>query len=398
VIPLGELPLGPLGVAVSGGGDSVALLMLLHHAGHRFEAATVDHGLRSGSAKEAADVSALCENLGIPHKVLVWDHGKIAGNIQNAAREARRGLLASWARDRGLNAVLLGHTLDDQAETVLMRMARGSGVDGLAAMAVTRQESGINWHRPLLAVKRLELRAYLNEIGVSWVDDPSNDDLQYDRIKARKALAQLAPLGLSAERLAETAAHMQRARVSLEADTKVLAQACVQISAAGELAILAAPFANATPEIQLRLLSSALGWVASAHYRPRFAALKELLAACTSSNKFGKTLHGCTIYRGKNEIVINREPAATPPIGPVLAVWDGRWEIDLKDTENLQIRALGEDGIQYCPDWRESAHSRRALLASPSFWQQGRLIAAPLAQFGQNHGVRLIGGEKGFMW
>jgi len=394
VIALGPLPDAPLGVAVSGGGDSVALLLLLHSVGFNLHAATVDHRLRPEAAEEALGVAKLCETLGVPHEVLVWETPDFKGNLQKAAREARRALLADWAKRLGLHDVVLGHTLDDQAETVLMRLARGSGVDGLAGMAAMRQEGGLRWHRPMLGLRRAELRAYLREAGVGWVEDPSNEDLKFDRVKARQALDVLAPLGLSQARLAETAAHMQRARGALEAATLELARRCVQVSAAGEMVL--SGFEDAPREVQLRLLAAGLGWVSGAGYRPRFASLQGLLGSCLSGVAFGKTLHGCQISRRKNEIIINREVAATPAIGPVAAIWDSRWDINLKDTKNLQIRALGEDGLQCCTHWRDSEHSRAALLASPSFWHGGRLQAAPLANFGQIRGVKLVGGEKGF--
>ena len=393
MIRLGPLPEGPLGVAVSGGGDSVALLLLLTKTGHDVQVATVDHRLRPEAAEEALGVARLCAKLGVPHEVLVWQAPDIKGNVQKAAREARRGLLAAWAKQRGLRDIVLGHTLDDQAETVLMRLARGSGVDGLAGMAAKRCENGLCWHRPMLGVRRADLRAYLRDEGVGWVEDPSNEDLKYDRIKARRALEILAPLGVRPEGLVDTAAHMRRARGALEAAALELAKRCVRVSAAGEVVL--AGF-DAPREVQLRLLAAALGWVSGAGYRPRFASLEGLLDSCLGEQAFGKTLHGCRIARRKNEIVINREVAATPAAGPVVCFWDGRWKINLKDTENLQIRALGEDGLQYCPDWRDSGHSRIALLASPSFWRGGQLTAAPLALLGHITGVKLVDGEKGF--
>ncbi len=394
MIRLGLLPDAPLGVAVSGGGDSVALLILLHKAGYDLRAATVDHRLRPEAADEALGVAKLCKTLGVPHEVLVWDAPDFKGNLQKAAREARRSLLAAWAQRLGLRDIVLGHTLEDQAETVLMRLARGSGVDGLAGMAAVRHEGGLSWHRPLLTARRAELRVYLREAGLSWVDDPSNEDLKYDRVKARRALDILAPLGLGSERLAETAAHMRRARGALEAATLGLAQRCASVSEAGELRLTG--FEMAPREVQLRLLAGALVWVSGARYRPRFTALEALLESCLSGEMFGKTLHGCQILRRKNEIVINRELAATPALGPVEKQWDSRWNINLKDTNNLQIRALGEDGLQCCTYWRDSGHSWAALLASPSFWQGGLLQAAPLANFGHIKGVKLVSGEKGF--
>ncbi len=394
MIALGPLPNAPLGVAVSGGGDSVALLLLLHNAGYTLHVATVDHRLRPEAAAEALGVAALCAKLGVPHEVLVWDTPEFKGNLQKAARDARRDLLAGWAKRRGLQDIALGHTLDDQAETVLMRLARGSGVDGLAGMAARRCEGGLCWHRPLLAVARAELRAYLLSAGVGWVDDPSNDDLKYDRVKARRALEILAPLGVNASGLARTAAHMRRARSALEEAVLAFATQNVRVSAAGELVI--ATLEHTPREVQLRLLAAALGWVSGAGYRPRFAALEGLLHSCLHEAVFGKTLHGCQITRRKNEIVINRELAATPPPGPVGPRWDGRWEVNLKDTYNLQIRALGEDGLHCCTQWRDSGHSRTALLASPSVWRGGCLQLAPLALFGHNSGIKLRGGEKGF--
>ncbi|MBL4807452.1 MAG: tRNA lysidine(34) synthetase TilS [Rhodobacteraceae bacterium] len=393
---LGPLPDAPLGVAVSGGGDSIALLMLLHQAGYSLQVATVDHQLRPESLDEAHDVAALCATLGISHRVLVWDRGDTTGNLQNEARKARQKLLTDWAQTAGLAHIVLGHTLDDQAETVLMRLARGSGVDGLAGMAAQRHAGGLCWHRPLLAVRRADLRGYLRDIGIGWVDDPSNDDLKYDRIKARRALDILAPLGLGAERLAETARHMCRARTALEAVTADLADRSIAITDAGEVQITFEPFSVAPREIQLRLLSSALGWVANAPYRPRFSALDGLLDTCLAKPAFGNTLHGCKISRNQVIITINREIAATPPLAAVTVTWDNRWDVEAVDDKDIKIKALGGHGLQFCPMWRDSDHSRTALMASPSLWRDGLLVAAPLANFGDKWMVNLAGGKKGF--
>jgi tRNA(Ile)-lysidine synthase len=201
--PSGEPP--ALGVAVSGGGDSTALLVIAarwaHARGHAISAATVDHGLRAGSAAEAAGVAALCARLGIPHETLRAGNLRDAGgNLAAAARDARFALLGGWARAQGLSAVLLGHTMDDQAETVLMRLARGSGAEGLSAMQAVLERAGVVWLRPLLGARRAALREVLRAEGISWVEDPSNEDAQYDRVKARQALAALAPQGIDVER------------------------------------------------------------------------------------------------------------------------------------------------------------------------------------------------------
>ena len=146
----GDLP--AMGIAVSGGGDSVALMHMVAEwaRGRRIMVATVDHGLRPESAAEARQVSRAARALGLPHATLLWQRGTETGNLMANARDARLRLLSGWAQRNNLSAVALGHTADDQAETLLMRLARGSGIDGLASMAEWRDRFGIRWLRPML--------------------------------------------------------------------------------------------------------------------------------------------------------------------------------------------------------------------------------------------------------
>ena len=183
-----------VGVAVSGGPDSLALLLLA--AAERpglIKAATVDHGLRPESGKEAADVAALCAKIEVPHRILhlKWPTRPKSG-LQKKAREARYRMLGDWARDCGLNVVLTGHQLDDQAETFVMRIARGVGVNGLAGMRGASPLPGhpdIRLLRPLLAWRRSELDSICAAAGVVPADDPSNQDRKFERVRVRKALA-----------------------------------------------------------------------------------------------------------------------------------------------------------------------------------------------------------------
>lgn len=367
-------------VAVSGGSDSMALLFLAHGwaqgAGVGLRALTVDHGLRPEAAAEAAFVAGHCARLGITHQTLRWDGWQGHGNLQGAAREARYALLAGAVA--GSAPILLGHTADDQAETFLMRLARGSGVDGLAAMRADWRARGRRWARPLLAQRRDDLRDWLRAKALEWCDDPSNENNTFDRVKARKALALLAPMGLDIGRLQRTAEAMRVAREGLERASYEAARGLARIEA-GDVVFDMRQFAGLSQEVRERLLAHALRWVSGAPYRPRRAALRRLADDLAAPGR--ATLHGCLVSRQRGALRIGREPAAiagnTVAAG---ALWDNRWDVSGPAGDGA-IAALGEAGLRQCPDWRATGLQRSTLLVTPAIWSApgGQLIAAPLA-------------------
>lgn len=210
-----EEPGGPkLGLGVSGGPDSTAMLLLAAAVlPGRVEAATVDHRLRPANADEARDVAALCARLGVPHATLpvVLE----AGNVQDAARTARYAALAGWAQERGLAAIASAHHADDQAETLLMRLNRASGVAGLAGARARGQVPGSSLVllRPLLGWRRAELAAIVAAAGIEPADDPSNVDDRFDRARLRKALQGADWLDIAA--VADSAGHLADADAAL---------------------------------------------------------------------------------------------------------------------------------------------------------------------------------------
>jgi tRNA(Ile)-lysidine synthase len=179
-----------VGLAVSGGPDSLAMLVLAHLASPGMvEAATVDHGLRPESAGEAAHVAAVCQALGVPHAILSVNVGP--GNVQANARSARYAALGAWAQERGLQSIATAHHADDQAETVLMRLNRASGLGGLAGIrAKTAGDGGPPVIRPLLGWRKQELEAVVSAADLFFVRDPSNVDVRFDRARLRAGLAQ----------------------------------------------------------------------------------------------------------------------------------------------------------------------------------------------------------------
>ena len=275
-------PATRLGIAVSGGPDSLALLFLAALASPgRIEAATVDHALREGSRAEAEQVATLCAARNIPHAILTarWTVPP-AGNIQARARTERYALLGEWARERRLAAVATAHHADDQAETLLMRLARGSGVAGLAATRPRRPlADGVDLIRPLLGWRRAGLAAIVAEAGVASVDDPSNRDSRHDRSRMRDVLASADwadPL-----RLASSAAHLRDADEALDwALAPLLGDRLTERDDGIEID----PF-NLPRELQRRLLLAAFARLAAPVPRgPELtAALDRLLAGHPST-------------------------------------------------------------------------------------------------------------------
>jgi tRNA(Ile)-lysidine synthase len=329
---------------------------------------TVDHRLRAESGAEAAGVAAACAGLGVPHKVVVWDHGPLQGNLMDTARRARMGLITDWARARGIGHVALGHTRDDQAETVLMGLARQAGLAGLSGMRQTWAEGGATFHRPLLGAGRAELRAWLESRGVGWVDDPTNDDAHFARTRARLALGALAPLGITAAGLAAVAGHLASVQAALAEQVQAAASRHV-VAKAGALHIGAGLFAEPA-EVQRQLLAQAIGWVSCEPYSPRAGDLARFLNALCAGRD--ATLHGCRARKGW----LLREARHVAGPAPVGQVWDRRWRITGPDGT---VRALGDTGLRACPDWRATGLPREVLAVTPGIWADDRLLAAPFA-------------------
>lgn len=369
--------LGDLGVAVSGGSDSLGLLHLLSDlGGRRLHVVTVDHGLRPSSAGEALHVARIAEALGHRHTTLTWAGWDGKGNLQDQARRTRYSMMADWAASQGLDAVALGHTMDDQAETFLMRLGREAGVDGLSAMEPRFDRFATTFVRPLLFCRREALRDMLAARGVTWVEDPSNDDETFDRVRARRALEALVPMGVTADKLAAASANLTAARGALDAYGEKFIRTFVK-SAAGDLTFDRTAFQSEPAETRRRLLAAALRFVASSPYPPRRAALDEALAAVAEPRN--TALHGCLVMASDMMVQITREYAAVARVtAPTDALWDMRWRCDGPHDRDLQIRPLGE-AVAKVPTWRETKVPRATLLASPAIWSGERLIAAPVA-------------------
>ena len=294
----------PGAIAVSGGGDSIGLMHLIARWAKKTKLTpplvlAVDHGLRPESAKETRGVVKAARALGLEAVLLRWKDAPAKG-IEAAAREARYRLMGTALGKRKLTTLYVGHTEDDQAETFLLRLARGSGLDGLSAMRPLApwplaEFPHLTVARPLLGFTRQDVRGWLKRRKLDWLEDPMNADPRFDRVKMRNLAPALAEAGLSSGRIALAARHMAAAREALELVTAAVLERAGRPGAGG-LLLDPAALAAAPRELGLRALAALLSQVSGQAYRPRFAALERLHGQIAhGSLGGGATLSGCAL-------------------------------------------------------------------------------------------------------
>lgn len=387
---LGPFEAAPhVAVACSGGPDSMALALLTdgwaRSKGGRATALIVDHGMRDESAEEAATVCARLNAAGIEANVLARRGPAIRADRQAQAREARYALLSDWCRGAGVLHLALGHHRGDQAETLMLRLGRGSGVDGLAAMAPVAETPYLRLLRPLLEVPRSELLTFLESCRVDWVADPSNEDESFSRIRVRQRLPDLEREGLTEVRLAATARRMARARRALEeATTDLLARAAAVYpegyATASVKELLAVP-----EEVGLRALSRLLLCIGGGRYGPRLERLEGVYRWLGSGAGRARTLAGCKITRSAaGTMTVCREAAAAGERVPARrgALWDGRFRLATDAPDGSALGGLGADGWAQIralePECAEKvglpADVRAAL---PALWRLEEVLAVP---------------------
>ena len=309
-------------LAVSGGPDSTALMVMAAQWRNSLEikpklvAVTVDHGLRKESKAEAAAVARLARKLDIEHRTSRWTGRKPKTGLQEAARLTRYRLLGKAARRGGATHILTAHTLDDQSETVLIRMSRGSGLSGLGAMqriSAVPQHEELFVVRPLLEIPKARLIATLHAAGISYADDPSNRDPRFTRARLRKLMGVLGEEGLDAAQLARLARRLKRADLAIEhAVDRAMAGLFVELRGAPAIAIESRRFADLPAEVALRLLGRAVARVGNEGpvELGKLEALKSALdeAQNRAESRFRRSLAGAIVTLKDRQILVEQAP------------------------------------------------------------------------------------------
>ncbi len=379
-----------LAVAVSGGADSMALTLLVAEAfPGKVYAFTVDHGLREESAAEAHQVATWLGARSIPHRILPWLGPKPIANLQAEARAARYRLLEQACSAVGATLLLTAHHKEDQAETLLLRLARGAGLPGLSAMkSVRRLSAGLDLllMRPLLDVSRDDLRAYLSQHNQPWIEDPSNQDQRYDRIKVRTLLANPPLPGLTHEAIIQSAKALASAHTALEAWTLEKVRAHMTWDNLGKIVLHDRMKLAAWPdELARRVLLAGLQAASGNTVPPRRADMLRLMIDVARSDFRAATLSGVILSADGDDLVMVREPRAVTHVVPLGVgvqsfIWDGRYEISVTGMPNgCHVTALGEAGRQSI--LKQLTEKKTVALAQtqPALWQGDVVLAVPTA-------------------
>lgn len=383
-----------IAVAVSGGPDSMALAFCAQRwaAAHCKElyAFIVDHQLRPESTAEARSVKQALGNLGIKAEILTWHHETIATAIHKQARAARYDLLLSACKSYGIKHLLLAHQREDQAETILMRLAKGSGLHGLSGMAAASTVSGIKLLRPLLDIPKAVLVATCEAASLSCVTDQSNTSPKYARGRLRRVLPLLAEEGLTVERLLDLGNRAYEAHQALDYYTQEFLRRAVAVTPAGQLRIERTPFEQAPKAIGLAVLAHCLQQINRHAYEPERRALATVYSDVIAQHSIRRTLHGCLISGRSHVIECIREPAHLTEQQAIKSgttiCWDRRWQVTLDaafmpEAEDLTVAPLGLQPQsvleKLAPNLRKFIPQGRLRAGLPALWQGSKLLLIP---------------------
>lgn len=286
-----------IAVAVSGGADSLALVLMAREQltlfGYEIVALTVDHGLRPTSYKEAHYVAEIMHQHGIEHHILPWQGEKPLTGIEEAARKARYDLLTSWCKEHGYGVLMVAHHLLDQAETFLMRLQRGSGLDGLCAMHEVSERGGIKIVRPLLRYRPEVLKDYLRQKNIEWIEDESNKDEKFLRNRVRKFLPELARCtDITAERICEAVKNLQSAQDFISSEVAKIVRDKVRRESETVCSFEYKEYKKWHREVKYRILAELCRRV----YVPRSESVLQIVAALDKLPFGGATLGGREIF------------------------------------------------------------------------------------------------------
>jgi tRNA(Ile)-lysidine synthase len=384
----------PMAVAVSGGPDSTALMFLVSQSksfkNNNVTILVVDHSLRKDSANEARMVCSNAKTLGFKYKILQWRGDKPLAGIQEAARIARYNLMSSWCENNNIDTLFLGHHLGDQVETFLMRLSKGSGIDGLSSMSKISSYSNTTLVRPFLEVSKKNLIEIAKASKLKWISDPTNLNSQFQRARIRRILPILSKEGIDPHHINLVIKRMESAKQALNDITTIHISSFVKNMSDISYSLSYGCFSILPMEILLRILERLIMVASGSIYPPRRAKVESILSWLEKGGGVSaKTLSGTIIRRRKDYIIFYRElkgcqsqPVINPLTNRYLS-WDNRFKIKLNKSKKIEVKALGDEGIKILKSkkiLKKQGLNNIPLSAwksVPGLWSKKRLISVP---------------------
>lgn len=381
-----------IAIAVSGGADSMALALLAHNVARRRNISvvmlTVDHGLRIEAKNEVSQIKQWFLEHGISHVTLAWEGQKPVANIQHQARQIRYQLLLSYCKRMNIKQLWFAHHLQDQAETVISRLMRGSGIDGLSAMEPVSMQENIVCVRPLLSFTKEVLIDYLKALKQPWIEDPSNKNIKFERVRVRQWLEIVEDKALFIKRLSQTAIHMARAKDFIGQEVAKALEHVLVIHPAGYIILDQTAFQGLHVEIGLRVLNAIIVLLNHEVYKGRFEGIESLYHALIKDDFLGATLSRCQFSKGlmQKQLLIMRERVALqPPIKLTKGkkvLWDQRFICTWHGEEDaVTVGAADEEVVRYLKEvkwsWDKNNIPLEVFYTLPVFRAIENIVAIP---------------------
>ena len=388
----------PIALAVSGGPDSIAMMFLTSQSKkikkENVTILTVDHDLRKDSRKEANLVMQNAKKIGFKCKILKWKGLKPTSGIQEAARRSRYDMMLSWCKENNVKKLFLAHHMDDQVETFLMRLSKGSGIDGLSSMSKKSNKENINIIRPFLEIPKVKLVEIANFSKMKWISDPSNSNLSYQRSRIRKLIPALSKEGIDSHHINLAIKRMDSAKDTLVKITNRDISKYVKNMEDIAYSLSYEAIDELSSEILLRILDRVIMVASGSIYPPRRAKVESILSWLKSDSKVtAKTLSGTVIRKRKDYIIFYRELKSSqrsPNIYPLTSrylSWDNRFCIKLNKSKKLEVRSLGDKGVKILKSkkiLKKKGLNNIPLSAwksAPGVWSKKRLISVPSLRY-----------------
>ena len=396
-----------IAIAVSGGVDSMVLMNLAKESDFLNDKnvfiLVVDHGLRAESKQEAKFVKNEAKKLGFPTRILKWKGSKPNKRIQEEARNKRYSLLINFCRENNINNLYLAHHLDDQIETFLFRMFRGSGLQGLTSFSSSYERNGLTLIRPLIDTPKSELISYARRKKINWVEDPSNENQKYDRVKLRKVLPLIYKEGFDKKVFLKSVKKLRLANQALDQITKEFVLQYVIINKNISVFIKKELFLTAPEDVQLRVLQNTIRiFSGERYYSPNYLKILNLMNWARNDNNISaKTLGGTIFRKRKGGLILYKEVKKLNDIKPIklskskYKAWDNRFLIKINKSVKGEISYLGNEGVKILKSKKILGKKGfngiplTALYSIPAMWDGKRLISAPFFDYSVDNSVNL---------